>query len=84
MEDEPTYSETQGEVVSTNRLAVNRLAVNRLAVNRLAVNRLAVNSLEAQALMDTEDLGLPKWRATSVISSALALPSTGGAFSCAA
>lgn len=54
-EEELTYSETQDEVVSTNRLAVNRLAVNRLAVNRLAVNRLAVNSLDTQALMDTAD-----------------------------
>jgi hypothetical protein len=55
MEEELSYSETQDDVVSTNRLAVNRLAVNRLAVNRLAVNRLAVNSLEATTLMSTED-----------------------------
>jgi hypothetical protein len=56
VDDQPDESETQSDVLSTNKLAANKLAANKLAANKLAANKLSASALPSNTtLVDSAD-----------------------------
>jgi hypothetical protein len=53
--DEPSFSDVESEVTTTNKITVNKITVNKITVNQLATAQLAASSLDAHAMLDTED-----------------------------
>jgi hypothetical protein len=53
--DEPSFSDVESEVTTTNKITVNKITVNKITVNQLATAQLAASSLDAHAMLDTAD-----------------------------
>lgn len=53
--DEPSFSDVESEVATTNKITVNKITVNKITVNQLATARLAASSLDGHEMLDTAD-----------------------------